>query len=170
MMGALLAMIPGKDLLYGAILVVLLAGFGWYTVHERNLGAAHEVAALKSSSDKLQAQTAAQTVELKARANMAEQAYAKEHLSISNLPALQPVRLCNGSANSDRVVPKAARANAGNASTGTAPVGLQPVPSGDPGVTGPDISGMLSALAQSADQVSATLREFQGRQRFDSHD
>lgn len=43
-MGALLALIPTKDWIYGGVVVALLAGFGWYTVHERNIGKAHEVA------------------------------------------------------------------------------------------------------------------------------
>jgi len=37
------------------------------------------------------------------------------------------------------------------------------MPSGDSSVAGPDIGGMLSALAQRADEISATLREFQSR-------
>jgi hypothetical protein len=47
MMGALLALVPLKDGVYGSIIVALLAGFGWYTVHERNEGAAKIVAADK---------------------------------------------------------------------------------------------------------------------------
>ncbi len=37
---ALLKLIPGKDIFYGVLIAALLAGFGWYTVHERHIGAA----------------------------------------------------------------------------------------------------------------------------------
>lgn len=52
-MGALLSLIPGKDLAYGAAIITLLIGAGVFVHHERALGAAHELAALKASSDKL---------------------------------------------------------------------------------------------------------------------
>lgn len=35
---ALLSSIPLKDWLYGGVIAVLLAGFGWYTYHERGIG------------------------------------------------------------------------------------------------------------------------------------
>ena len=161
MMGALLALIPGKDLAYGSAIIALLIGFGWYTIHERNLGAAHEIAALKASSDKLIAQTAKQTADLQARANMAEQAYEKEHLLVVNQP-VPVVRVCHN-ANSGSVVSNAGPTKPGNEGSSTAPGSVQPMPSGDSSVAGPDIGGMLSALAASADQISATLREFQSR-------
>ena len=163
-MGALLALIPGKDLAYGAIIVALLAGFGWYTIHERDIGKAHEVAALAASSAKLQAETDKKTADLQARANMAEQAYDKEHNLIVNQPR-DSVRLCVA-ANSGRVVPKAGAAKPGNESAGPAAGSVQSVPAGDSGSgqrQGPDIGGMLDALAAAADDVSATLREFQSR-------
>jgi hypothetical protein len=34
----MLAMLPIKDWIYGAVIVALLAAFGWYTVHERGIG------------------------------------------------------------------------------------------------------------------------------------
>ncbi len=161
MMGALLALIPGKDLVYCAILLAVIAGFGAYTVHERHLGAAHEVAALKASSDKLIAQTAKQTADLQARANMAEQAYEKEHLLTVNQP-VPVVRVCHN-ANSGSVVSNAGPAKPGNEGASPAAGSVQPMPAGDSSVAGPDIGGMLSALAQRADEISATLREFQSR-------
>jgi hypothetical protein len=63
-MSALLALIPLKDWIYGGIIVAILAGFGWYTVHERDLGKASEVAALKKSSDELQAKAAAHVAQV----------------------------------------------------------------------------------------------------------
>ncbi len=163
-MGALLALIPSKDLVYCAILLAVIAGFGAYTIHERHIGAAHETAALKASSAKLQAETDKKTADLQARANMAEQAYDKEHNLIVNQPR-DSVRLCVA-ANSGRVVPKAGAAKPGNESAGPAAGSVQSVPAGDSGSgqrQGPDIGGMLDALAAAADDVSATLREFQSR-------
>ena len=160
-MGALLALIPGKDLAYGAIIVALLAGFGWYTIHERNIGKAHEAAALAASSAKLQAETDKKTADLQARANMAEQAYEKEHLLAVNQP-VPVVRVCHN-ANSGSVVSNAGPVKPGNEGAGPAAGSVQPMPSGDSSVAGPDIGGMLSALAQRADEISATLREFQTR-------
>jgi hypothetical protein len=162
----LLALVPVKDWLYGGVILAMLAGFGWYTVHERNLGAAHEVAALKASSDRLQQETDKKTTALQTRADMAERAYEKEHLSTGNLPPVQPVRVCIPPTHSDRVVPQTRGQIPGNETVRAAPAGLQQVPTGNTIVAGPDIGGMLDALAASADQVSATLREFQARESF----
>lgn len=164
-MGALLALIPGKDLAYGAIIVALLV-FG---VYERNHliaeGQQHELVALKLSSDRLQKKTDQETADLQARATMAEQAYDKERNLIANQP-IDSVRLC-GSTNSRRIVPQAGTVVAGNAAAGAGPGLVQQVPSGDSGSgersATPDIGPMLDALAARADDVSATLREFQSR-------
>jgi len=163
-MGAILSMIPGKDIVYGAIILALLVAFGAYTIHERNMGAAHEVAALAASSVKLQADTAKQTAELKARAVMAEQAYDKEHLLVVNQP-IDSVRLCLNS-NRGKILPATGTVVAGNAAPGAGPGSVLQVPAGDSGSgqrLGPDIGPMLDALAAAADNVSATLREFQTR-------
>ncbi len=60
----LLALIPTKDWIYAGIILAMLGGFGWYTVHERDIGKAHEIAALKKSSDELQAKAAAHVVQV----------------------------------------------------------------------------------------------------------
>lgn len=160
-MGALLAMIPGKDIFYGALIVGLIA----CGIYERNHliaeGEQHEAAALKASSDRLQKKADQETAELQARATMAEQAYDKERALTANQP-VPVVRLCVA-AGSRIGVPKAGAAVPGDAATGPAAGSVQQVPSGDTGIAGPDIGGMLNALAASADQVSATLREFQSR-------
>jgi hypothetical protein len=166
-MGALLALIPLKDWLYGGAIVALIA-FG---VHERNHliaeGQQHEIAALKTSSEQLQKQTAAQTATLQAKATMAEQAYEKEVLANSNQPPVQPVRLCVAAARSGGVMPDAGAKVAGNVVPGAVAGSVQPVSAGNPGsgsgIAGPDISQLLQALAARADQVSAALREFQSR-------
>jgi hypothetical protein len=166
-MPALLAMIPTKDMIYAALIAVLIACGFWY--HHKVLaeGIAEQQAADNKASAALAATTAAQTAELKAKATMAEQAYDKEIAALSNRPGTQPVRLCLDPHNSGGVVPKAGGKVAGNVGASSGAVGVQPVSSGNSvggeGAAGPDISGMLSALAAGADQVSATLREYQGR-------
>jgi hypothetical protein len=158
-MGALLALIPGKDLVYGALIVMLIAAGVYERHHLIAEGQQHELAALKASSDRLEKQTAAQTAELKAKATMAEQAYDKEALASINQPAVV-VRMCSNT-NSGTVVPSSSAAQSGAASAGTTSGHVQQMPAGDSG--GRDIGGMLSLLAERADQVSATLREFQSR-------
>jgi len=162
-MGALLALIPSRDWFYGALIV----GLGLLLVYERHEGAAHELAAVQASTIKLQAQTAAQTADLKARAVMAEQAYDKEVASLTNVAAVpQPaVRLCQYG--SRPIVSASGGAQPGTPG-GSASSGLvQQVPPGDPssgsGRSGVDIGPMLEALARAADKNSAKLREFQSR-------
>ncbi len=62
-MGALLSFIPGKDLVYGGIIIALILS-GIYEVHHLKAeGAAHEIAALQKSSAALQADAAKQVAE-----------------------------------------------------------------------------------------------------------
>jgi hypothetical protein len=65
-MGALLALVPVKDWIYGGIIAALLAGFGYYTIHERDVQKAKDFAAAaravaaankKVGADNAQAQT-----------------------------------------------------------------------------------------------------------------
>jgi hypothetical protein len=51
----LLKLIPGKDYIYCGIIAALLAGFSWYTIHERDEGAAKVIAADKKLSDTIAA-------------------------------------------------------------------------------------------------------------------
>ena len=165
-MPALLALIPLKDWVYSG-LIILLIGFGVYERHHLIAeGQQHELAALKLSSDRLQKQTAIQTAELQAKATMAEQAYDKEIASLNNQPPSQSVRLCLNSAPRGSVVSQASGQVTGNASAGSAAASVQRVPSGDSSNgprTGPDIGNLLGLLASRADEVSATLREYQNR-------
>jgi len=48
----LLKLIPAKDWLYIAIIVAIIGLFGWYTVHERRIGAQHEIVAIQKASKK----------------------------------------------------------------------------------------------------------------------
>jgi hypothetical protein len=158
-MGALLALVPSRDWFYGALIVAL----GALLIYERHVGEVHELAAIQASSAKLVAQTAVQTAELKAKATMAEQAYDKEANSLANVAA-QPapvVRLCQYG--SHPIVPATGGAQPGNATPGAAAPSVQQVPPGNPSSAGPDIGGMLVALGEAADRISAELREYQAR-------
>lgn len=162
----LLALIPFKDKVYG-VLIILLILLGVH-VHHKILaeGVAKQQAADVAASAELTKETTRETTELRAKAAMAEQAYDKEHQAIFNVPALPAVRLCGNPHPRGSIVPGASTANQGNAAPSTAPGNIQQVPSGDPGVGGeqhPDISFLLSLLAQHADDYSAELREFQSR-------
>lgn len=166
-MGALLALIPTKDLVYGALIAILLA-FGIYERHHLiTEGATHELAALKASSDRLEKKSAAETAELQAKATMAEQTHDKEILALSNLPPVQPVRLCIAPSSGSAGVQQTSGAKPGDASVGAGTSTVQSMSTGDSsggtGRAGPDIGPMLSALAARADQTSATLREYQSR-------
>lgn len=65
---ALLKLIPLKDWLYGGIIIAILSLFGWYTVHERNIGKADvhavdaKLAAKQDAYNKLLESTELETV------------------------------------------------------------------------------------------------------------
>lgn len=59
-----LALIPTKDWIYLSLIIAVLIGFGSYTIHERHVGAAKEVAALTKSSDELNRKADAKIVKL----------------------------------------------------------------------------------------------------------
>lgn len=165
-MPALLALIPTKDKVY-ALLILGLIIFGFH-LHHKIL--AEGIAEQKAADDKqtatLVAQTAKQTAELQAKATMAEQAYDKEHQAILDQPPLQSVRLCGNPHPRSTVVSTGSTAKQGNETAGTGTGDLQSVSQGDSGMgetAGPDISDLLSLLAQRADDYSAELREFQDR-------
>jgi hypothetical protein len=159
-MPALLALIPARDWLYGALIVGLLI-FG---IHLHHKILAEGIAEQKAADDKqtaaLVASTAKQTVELQAKATMAEQAYDKEISAIINVPA-PSVRLCVYPHPGGSVVSQAGAAQPGASDPGAASGGVQQMPSGNS--VGPDIGGLLDLLAKRGDETSAALREFQSR-------
>lgn len=63
-MSALLALIPGKDLFYGAVIVALLAAGGYEVHHLKAEGAAAEVKVVQAASAKAQAAAAKQIADL----------------------------------------------------------------------------------------------------------
>lgn len=153
----LLALIPVKDWLYVGAILALLAGFGWYTAHERNIGKAHELAAVA-------AEAAAQTKAAQAKADAAEHSHDSELAALSayrdSHPDL-PVQLCLDPS----AVPAPRGVRSIHQATGATAGSVQPVPTGNSGggarTEGPNIFPMLDALAARADEVSAQLRTYQ---------
>jgi hypothetical protein len=169
-MPALLALIPAKDWLWAAVFAAALI-FG---VHEHHKILAEGIAEQKAADDKataaLVAATEKQTAELQAKATQAEQAYDKQQADLANYRSsnpVQPVRLCLDTHSGGSGVPKGSATVAGNASAGTAPGNVLPLPAGDSsggaGASGPDIGNLLELLSARADQVSAELAEYQAR-------
>lgn len=152
------------------VIAAIVAGLGALHHHILDQGIAEQVAKDKVATDKLNKETADQTAALKAKATTAETNYASEHADNvayrNDHPDLkQPVRLC-GSDNSRAILSSISSANHGNENPGTAAANVPAVPGGDSGIRGeehPDISELLDLLALRADNVSATLREFQSR-------
>lgn len=136
----------------------LVAGGVWLWHHE-----AFE-SGVKAEVAKVEAQQAKTTAQLEARATTAEHAHDTELNTLRDYRSThpeQPVRLCvsTPSVQAPAVVAVGRSAIA-------APGVIQPVPAGDSGVReqpGPDIGGLLEALAARADEVTAQARELQSR-------
>lgn len=101
---ALLKLIPFKDWIYGSIIVGLLIGFGWYTHHERQVGAAKLQAAVTQVASRAEAavvaaNTAAQTAETQS---------AKTYIKVVTAPAPRNIGLvCHRSGPGSGAVPEA---------------------------------------------------------------
>jgi hypothetical protein len=168
-MPALLALIPVKDWIYCGLIAAILAGGLWYHRKLIDEGIADQRRADDIASATITAKTAKETANLQARAMTAEQAYDKERADNQNYNdthPVAPVRLCLTTPARGSIVPPPGAANTGNASSGSATSNIPNLSSGDnnngPG-SGPDISTLLGLLADKADDVSATLREYQTR-------
>lgn len=95
-MPAFLALIPFKDWCYLGVIMAILAGFGWYTYHERSIGAAKVVAA----DAKLVAAIAQRDAALQTTAALADsiaQGNYTHEISVPVTDAPVPVGLCDNS-------------------------------------------------------------------------
>lgn len=137
-----------------------VAGAVWLWHHETfESGVKTEVA-------KVEAVNAKVTAALTTKANTAEHSHDDELTALrafrDSHPVDQPVRLC-GDPTPGVQAPATQPVSSGTVATAS---GVQPVPSRDSGVRaqpGPDIAGLLEALAARADQVTAQARELQTR-------
>ena len=145
--------------------LVLSIFFGGVYVEHRFAAARYEALELKVDNERIAAQAAAdkKTLELQAQAAKAHADYEKTQADLKSYVDSHPVgdvRLCL----SPSAVSAAGKAGA-KPGTGTAPAApgdVLKVPPGDSGVrqdAGPDIGGMLSALADKADELNSQLRE-----------
>jgi len=140
------------------IALALVGGAIWFWHHETfEAGVRQEV-------NRIELQNAKTTATLQAKATTAETLHADESKDLGEFRAahpVEPVRLC-------LAAPSLQTPSAVKISVSTPAIGgsIQPVPAGDSEVRadpGPDISGLLEALAARADQVTAQARELQGR-------
>ncbi len=145
-----------------AAALIILAAFGWYTWHERQVGAhtieSHDATAKRT----LDAAVAQQTAALQAKAQAADQGAADAQSKLDAYIAaqpLEPVRLC------------VAHYSGGGLSQASAPPGKAPGASPGPapvravqdGTPGPDISAGLDTLVQAAAELAIDVQDFQKR-------
>lgn len=139
--------------------LIIVAAFSWYTVHERDIGA-HKIE-VSDAKATLAAQDLAdaETKHAQDLANQAEQAAIHEQKTVDNYAITHPVgvvRLCpkdSGSAS----VPKASAPAGGTTGTSTGP-GAVPTVS-----RGPDIGPELSELMLDAARLALIDGEWQRR-------
>lgn len=149
----------------------LIAAAVWFWQHERYESGIKEQRTVDAASRAdLQKTVDAETAAIQAQATATELAYEKERQANMDYQRAHPVgviQLCQPTPVGHSGMSATRAPYAGNATIGT-PAGIvQPVPSGDSiggsGATTVDIGPMLSAFGIAADDVSATLREFQTR-------
>lgn len=109
-----------------------------------------------------------ETSRLKGIADAAETSRAQEQAELDTYRRLDPLHggLCKPESHRDARVPEARPVDSGHAGSSASAPDLQPVPTRDPEASGradPDVRHLLDVLAGRADEVSATLREFQAR-------
>lgn len=149
------------------VATLIVSALLWYHhhVYETGVAAVRQQDAVALAAARATAE--AETTKLTQQAEEAAHAHDQE---LSDLRAyrdshpVQPVRLCFNANHSEPRVPAAAGSDASHGAAGARAADVQPVPAGDSGIrpgSGPDISGLLEALAGRADQVSAQLREYQ---------
>ena len=155
-------MIPTRDLIYLAALVILIGAFGWYTVHEQHVGAVRvEQADLKA----LAAAKALADAQTLAEANKALAAHKEAQNAQDAVDAYRaahpdtPIRLCNEN-HSGPGVPAARPVIGGTKGAGARPPAVPAMPAGS---TSPDIRPALNEIVLSAARLAIIEREFQQR-------
>jgi hypothetical protein len=159
------------EVIFTLLVILIVAGAVWYYGHEHyEAGISAQIATDNAERAKLIAANDKKTADLQARATTAEKAYDDEQTKTANYNAsnpLEPIRLCNTATNSGGHLPAAGAPIAGDQSSSSSTAAIQQMSKGNnslrDGPGGRDISGLLESFAQSADEVSASLREFQTR-------
>ncbi len=159
------------EVIFTLLVILIVAAAVWYYGHEHyESGIQAQIATDNAERSALIASTAKQTAELQARASTAEKAYADEQAKTANYNVsnpLEPIRLCNTATSSRGYLPTTGALVGGAKGTGPGTAAIQQMPTGNNSLRdesgGRDISGLLESLAESADEVSASLREFQTR-------
>lgn len=164
-----LSTVAQEAIFAAAIAIITGGGFAIYHHHVVEIGVHEQETRDAAATKKLNDQTAALTAAGIAKADAAEHAHDDEITQLKTYRDSHPdgpVRLCLAD-NRGKVVPSTGATHTGNESTGPSAGGVQPMPAGNhssgSGSAGPDIFPMLDALAAQADNVSASLREFQRR-------
>jgi len=149
------------------IVILFVAGGIWFWQHERyEAGITAQVTTDAAASAKVKREADAKTATLQLRATTAELAYEQEHqtnLQFQHDHLLSDVRLCVAAAPSGSHVPASGAVKPGAATAGAAPASVPAMPAGNTSGAAVDIGPMLSSFANSCDEVSAVLREYQQR-------
>ena len=156
-MGALLALVPLKDWVYCGVIAALGITFGWYTVHERNIGEA-KLAASVASATKKTLDAATKANEIRAAAD------AKTIQSLtSDYNAKLAASNASGAALALRLRDYESARSSGRALPGDpATPGSPDVPAAQPASVDDAVAGVIEAAGHDADQVKA-LQEYISR-------
>lgn len=164
-------MIPiPRRLLLELVGAAALIGVLWWWHHATyEKGIARQRAEDQVEIDRLTRAAEKETARLQGVADAAEKARHDEHDALTAYRLAQPLHgsLCQPSPDHGRrYLPDASTAHRGNEAASAPAADLQPVPARDPEPSGSrdaDVRHLLDVLAGRADEVSATLREFQAR-------
>jgi hypothetical protein len=125
MWASLLALVPFKDRVYAAVIVALLIGFGWYTVHERRIGAAHELEAVAKENARVikaaQEHVDALNKQYEAALNAAQEKYDADLETATHQRDADIARLRRAAANKGNPVLPGPGATTGKPDTGGGP-------------------------------------------------
>lgn len=169
MITAALDFIHGRKWIVEAIALAAIMGLvAWWHHATFEAGIKHQKAEDDEATASLVHAAEVQTDFYKARAERAEGAHAQETIDNDRYRAANPLHggLCQPAYGWQGHLPDVTATHAGNAGASPGPAAIQPVPAGDTesgGRANPDIRHLLDLLAGRADEVSATLREFQAR-------
>lgn len=167
MISSALEFIHARKWLVELILVaVVVAGLWWFCHHLIQVGVQRQRDDDARELVKLQHDADVESGRLQGIADAAHKAQEQEHADNLDYRRTHPLHggLCLNQGRSH--LPEAGATDASHAGTGTAAGDLLALPAGDPQLGGhgePDIRHLLDVLNGKADDVSATLREYQSR-------